>query len=82
MTKDEFKRICKSQRMTQGAMTALLGYNKRNYNGWHQHGIPRGVVLLVRLLGDGTITPADIRRVTNGVESRRLLDDDPVRRAQ
>jgi hypothetical protein len=78
MTKDEFKRICKSQRMTQRQMCALLGHN-RNMG---YYGFSKLVVVMLRLLDDGTITPADIRRASNGVEPRRLLDDDPVRRAQ
>ena len=78
MTKDEFKRICKSQHMTQQQMCALLGHSR----GMGYYGFPKLVVVMLRLLDDGTITPADIRRVTNGLGATRLLDDDPVRRAQ
>ena len=78
MTKDEFKRICKSQRMTQQQMCALFGHN----TNMGYYGFPKLAVVMLRLLDDGTITPADIRRASNGVEPRRLLDDDPVRRAQ
>jgi len=82
MTKDEFKRICKSQRMTQGTMSLLLGYSRFRSNCWNREGFPALVTIVLRLLDDGTITPADIRRVTNGMGAIRLLDDDPVRRAQ
>lgn len=82
MTRDEFKRSCKNLRMTQEAVCALLGYSRSAVYHWTHYGFPSIVVTVLRLLADGTITPDDIRRVTNGVEPRRILNDDPVRRAQ
>ena len=82
MTRDEFKRSCKNLRMTQEAVCALLGYSRSAAHRWTHYGFPSIVVTVLRLLADGTLTPDDIRRATNGVEPRRLQHDDTVRRAQ
>jgi len=77
----EFKGICRELHMTQSQVGVLLGYSSRQYNSWNRNGIPRWAQIVLRLLDNGAITPDDIRRV-NGLGKERVLDDDPVRRAQ